>query len=348
MDGIKELILEMPDMQIATDTNTFEFKEFCGDLNSLDSIISTELYLEEVNDGNMTLKKAFQGTIKNTTNTTLDVAGAYGNIVSGNANVIKGFWDLFMRALNLGTRIIAFILKKISYIPRLILKVGNKVADLPSDIINKIQGNIKLYITVNDIKNLYNNHLLNELATFIGLSKRLAEGDTWGTFFHKRKKDSDGKRVNENDIKISKQMGAIYVKIKSLEFTQSTIYMNNEDARKQYFGTTSIIEFTDLNGKHHNSSYYEALIQLIDDIKEQEDNLKAVHAVISNKYSETQMNQEFSKLNTMSRQMITNGMQMVSKMLTVTGNIIRYIMIDMKTIETETDKMLKASGVNTK
>ena len=60
------------------------------------------------------------------------------------------------------------------------------------------------------------------------------------------------------------------------------------------------------------------------------------------------MNQEFSRLNTMSRQMITNGMQMVSKMLTVTGNIIRYVMIDMKTIENETNKMLKASGVNTK
>ena len=281
MDEIQKLILETIDMELATSIETNEFKEFCNDLDSLDSLISTDLYLEEVNDGKMTLRRAFKGTFKNTTNTTLDLVGAYGGIVDGNANAIKSFWDLFVKVLNLGIKVIVFILKKIAYIPNLIIDIVTKVSNLPKDITDKLDGNIKVYITTSDISELYNNHVLNKLTTFISMAKRLSQGTTWGTFFYKR--NSEDKIGKENDIKICRDMGAIYVQLKSLQFTQSTIYMKNKDAAKQYFGTSSVIEFTDISGKKHKSSYYEALVQLVEDIKSKESELKDIYDVISNK-----------------------------------------------------------------
>lgn len=343
--------LEYPDFDIAMDITLPGFREFCEAIDTLDKFeltIPIELYTEEVNSGSMTLRNAIKTATKNTTQTTLDVGGIYGNITDSEAGVIKGFWDLFMRALNLSIKIVSFVLDKLTYVPRLILNVSNKVADIPSDVKNKIAGNIKLYITCNDIQNLYNNQLLSQLSTFIGLSQRLSQGDTWGTFFNPRK-NGKKKIKGENDIKICKDMAVIYRQLSKLEFKPSTIYIGEtKDAVNQYFGTEKSISFTDLNGKHHTSNYYEAISQLVEDIKKHESQLKDVQQVISAKYSTTQMNSNFSRLNVTAREIITNGIQMTSKMLTITGNIVKYVMTDMKTIENATNTILKSSGINTK
>lgn len=340
--------LDEAEVFVASNIESKDFKEFCESLNELDSFTDISLYLEEVEDREMTIKNAFKGTLKNTADTTIDMGSAYGNVVSGNAKLIKSTWDLMMRAVGLFTRVIGFILSKISYIPRAILNVGNKVADLPSDIKNKIQGNIKLYITVNDIDNMYNKMIINEISTFISLSKRLSEGEFWGTTFNKRKSDNKIIKMGENDIKICKNMSEKYNKLKMIEFTQTTIQMNYDKSRETYFGSTSVINFTDLHGKKHNCSYYEALIQLIEDIKSLEGDLKAVRNSVSDKYTLTQMNQSFSNLNWNHQRQISSTIQMMSKIFTITGNIIRYILIDINTIEKEADVLLKASGVKLK
>lgn len=343
MDLIQQIILDTPDLNIM-DIDNWGFKEFCENLDILDQLSTSEVYIEEVTNNKATLMKPFKGTIKNTADTTIDLVSIYGGLMSGNASVIKGFWDLFMKLINLGLNVILFILGKITTIPILIMKVGDKVGSIPDNIANKIQGNIKVYITIPDIESLYNNQLLNKLTTFISLSRRLAEGDTWGTFFRKRK----GSKGNENDIKISKEMKAIYAHLKTLKFTQTTIFMSHTDAFKQYFGQEKSIHFVDLHGKKHNDTYYEALTQLVEDIKAHQDDLKVIQQSVSSKYTETYMNQEFSKLTATQRDIIVNSVQMISRMLKVTGDIVKYIIIDMQTIEKETSKILNAAGVKSK
>lgn len=341
--------LDEAEVFVASNIESNDFKEFCESLDELNSFTDISLYLEEVEDREMTIKNAFKGTLKNTADTTIDIGSAYGNVVSGNAKLIKSTWDLMMRAVGLFTRVIGFILSKISYIPKAILKVGNKIADLPSDIKNKIQGNIKLYITVNDIDNLYNKMVINEITTFISLSKRLSEGEFWGTTFNKRKsKNNSIIKMNENDIKICKNMHEKYNKLKMIEFNQTTIQMNYDKSRETYFGSSSVINFTDLHGKKHNCTYYEALIQLVEDIKSLEGDLKTVRDSVSDKYTLTQMNQSFSNLNWNHQRQISSTIQMMSKIFTITGNIIRYILIDINTIEKEADVLLKSSGVKLK
>lgn len=341
---MNSIILDSVDIILGSDTTSQSFKEFCDDLDELDKINDENFYIEAVQDNNVDLRHGLKAIRRNTRNTTLDVGAAYGNIVSGNAKLIKSVWDLTMRAINLSTRVIGFILRKLSLIPRVILDVGNKVADLPEDIRNKIRGNIQLYITVNDIQNLYNKQLLVKIDKFISLARRLSEGEVWGTAFKKRKTEGIIK-MKENDMAICRQMDEIYEQIKLLEFKPSTVEMKDQKSVEMYFGNKAVVAFKDLHAKSHNSTYYEALIQLMKDISEQKDTLEKIHGDIGAKYTQSQLNSSFSQLNFNAQNRVASTIQMMSKIVSVIGNIIRYITIDMKTLETATDTLLAKQGV---
>lgn len=332
---------------IGLDTSSHAFKEFCSDLDELGLITDCELYDEKVKSVDQSLRRFGKDVRRNTVSTTLDVGKAYGNIVDSNASVIKSIWDLMMRALHLSVRAISFVLRKISYIPYAIIRLGDKIADIPSDVRNKIRGNIKLYITVADIHSLYNNQLLVKLETLIALATRLSTGDMWGTFISRR--DSSQKIIfGENDMKTCKEMLKIYEQIKMLEFTPSTIEMKDEATVNVYFGTAQAVEFTDLHGKKHKSTYYEALTVLLDDIDKQKKNMETIQKSIGEKYTQTQANTNFSKLHYTQQALIKDTINMMSKSISVVGNIIRYVNIDIETLNNATDALLKKQGIKVK
>ena len=136
--------------------NSIEFYEFSNVLNELTLLTDNSIYIEAVSDTTPNLRKWGADTKKNTIDTTKDVVNAYGNIVNANANLIKASWDIVMRSFNLMTRAIGFIINKVSNIPRFILKVADRAADLPNEIRRKISGDITLYITAKDIETIYN------------------------------------------------------------------------------------------------------------------------------------------------------------------------------------------------
>lgn len=345
MDSIT---LDDIDVTIGSDTTSKEFLEFCSDLDELGVITDHELYFEKVEDKQLNLRNTLKAVNRNTKSTTVDVGAAYGNIVDGNSKLIKSVWDLTMRAINLSTRIIGFILGKLAHIPKAILIIGNKVGDIPSDIRNKIRGNIKLYITVNDIQNLYNKQLFKKVDTFMSLAVTLSQGETWGTFFNKRKSNGVLK-MKENDMKTCRAMDKLYEEIKLLEFQPSTIEMQHKDTVNMYFGDAKSVKFVDLHGATHDSTYYEALTILMKDIEGMQGSLKKIQSDIGSKYSETQMNSSFSKLDFNAQNRISSTIQMMAKIINVIGNIVRYVKIDMKSIESATETLLKKQGIaNTK
>lgn len=341
------ITLDDVEAAIGFDTSSLAFTEFCSDLDELNAITDCNMYIEKVTSHDQSLRHFGRSVRKNTINTTLDVGKAYGNIVDSNATVIKSVWDLMMRALHLVVRATSFILKKISYIPYAVIKLGDKVADIPSDIRNKIKGNIKLYITVSDISNLYNNNLLTKLETFLGLATRLSQGEMWGTFIARRESDKNIV-FGENDMKICKEMRKVYEQIKMLEFNPSTIEMKDEATVNVYFGASQAVEFTDLHGKRHKSTYYEALNVLLKDIDGQKNNMEKIQKSIGTKYTQTQANASFTKLHYTHQTLIRDSIQMVSKLIGIIGDIIRYINTDIETLNNATDALLKKAGVKVK
>lgn len=328
--------------EIVASTFGEHYKEFCGNIDNLDSIWDHN-FMEAVKDATPNLRGNINKIGKNTYDTTKDVIGAYNNVVDANASAIKNTWDLVMRAVNLMTRILGFVISKIGTIPKLILKLANAIGDIPNEVRNKIQGNIELYITVQDIEAIYNQNLIARLDQFISMGTKLSQGELWGTFFMRSAKIVNGKvYASQNDIKAAKQLRKIYEHIKNLEFTKSTIIMKDENARNMYFGSSKSISFTDLKGNKFSGTYFEALNKLVDDINSRKDELDQIHKLLGKKYDHTLMNQTFSKLNRSDRYYITDTIRMMSKVVTVVGNMTRYVMEDIKTINKATNKILKS------
>lgn len=322
-----------------------DFKEFCESIDQLETLVNPEMYLEAVEDATPNLRRTFKGVHKNTMDTTRDIYHAYGNVVDGNAKLIKSTWDLVMRSIQLITRIIGFILGKISAIPKGILKAAETIANIPETVLNKIKGNIQLYITADDLENLYNQTLIHRIDTFISTANSLSQGELWGTFLSRQAKVVGGKvYASQNDIKACKQLEKIYEHIKYLEFTPTNIEMKDIKARNMYFGNSKSVKFTDLKGVKFQGTYYEALIKLTKDIESRREDLKKVHEALGQKYNQTQLNQTFGKLSRGDQYRITDTIRMMSKVVSIVGNITKYIMIDMQTITKSTDKMLKKNS----
>lgn len=340
-----DLTMNLVDNIIAsTFTETKAFVEYCNDLDQLSLITDTEFHLESVEHKNTGIKRTASNIVKNTAKTTKDVGSIYGNVTNAGGSIIKGEWDIFAASLRLITKIISFLAKKISKIPKMIANLIDKIGEIPADIRNKIRGNIKLYITIHDIQDLYAQSLMNQLMTFITLSKTMSEGELWGTFFNKR---SNGGIINVgvNDIKISKEMKKIYNYISRLEFKQSVIEMKDASIVDAYFGSSKSVKFIDQNNKRVECTYYEALGRLIKDINDKKDELEAIRIKIGDKIATTQANQQFVQMGSNAQKHITESVQMVAKLIEILGNMVRYIAIDVKTIEDTTNKLLSKKKI---
>lgn len=325
-------------------TNTSEFIEFSNVMDELTYLTDMETYIESVKDETPDLKKFGRETKKNTIDTTKGIVNTYGKIVNANATLIKSSWDVVMRCLNLVVNATSFIITKISDIPKLMLKLGDKISNIPSDIMNKIKGNIKLYITAGDIENIYNKLLINRLVIYISLMSQLSQGEFWSTFMNKRQskdKESGHKIFGVNDMKLCKRMDEIYEHLRNTEFTATTIEMNDISVVKIYFGNEKSIKFTDNYGRRHECSYIKALNVLLKDLEAKKDDIKNIHTDIGDKLKRTEANQAFNHLHKHDQYRITSTLSQISKVTTIVGNMIKYILIDIDTLNKSLDKILQ-------
>lgn len=339
-----DLSMNLVDNIIAsTFIETTAFAEFCNDLDQLKIFTDTEFYLESVEHKNTGIKRSASNIINNTAKTTKDVGSIYGNVTNAGGSIMKGGWDVFAASLKLITKIISFLASKVSKIPKMVANLIDKIGEIPADIRNKIRGNIKLYITINDIQDLYSQSLMNQLMTFITLSKTMSEGELWGTFFNKR--SSNGIiNVGINDVKISKEMKKIYNYISRLEFKPSVIEMKDSSVVDAYFGNSKSVKFID-NKERIECTYYEAISKLIKDIQNKRDELEAIRIKISDKIATTHANQQYVQMGANAQRHITESVQMVAKLIEILGNMVRYIAIDIKTIEDTTNKLLSKKKI---
>lgn len=337
--------LNVVDEVMALAVGTDEFREFCDNLDMLDALYADDPFTEAVKDPSVERKKTGGKILKNTVKTTKDVASVYGSVTDAGGAILKTAWDIFFGALKLIIKIIAFVLNKIAIISKAIASVASKVAAIPGDIRNKIRGNIKLYITYDDVETLYNQSLLRNLDEFIVLAEQLSTGSTWSTFFNRRKiRDDDGNghefTINANDVGICKKMRGLYSHVKSIEFEETVVEMSKDEVRKIYFSGEKSLTFTDLRGNQHQGTYYDALSQLLTDLQKRSKGLGAIQKLLGQKYDESMMNKQFVSLPKPAQNLITETIQMVSKIVNIVGNIIKYVTQDLNTIQKSAEKIL--------
>lgn len=337
-----------PDITIGSEILGLElysksYNEFCESLDELGMLLDDEMYVEEVNDPKVKGKKERSRIIKNTVDTTKDVAEIYNDVTSANGNIIKATWDLVIKCVKICTSVISWMVNKLAMIPKFILNVINKAEQIPDDIRAKIRGDIRIYITVEDIKVLYNNSLLAYLEQFFSQLGILVKGDMWGTFFRRRGDNGvePGNLFSNNDLKTIKNMRSVYNNISRITFKPTTITMNSQKMIDLYFGKGKNITYTDLKGNTFSGTYLEALRQLSVTLQAKQTILKSLQKDLGDKFDRTTSNSEFGNLHPRDQKQIMESMQMISKVLTITGNLSRYIMEDVKTINTATNTLIK-------
>jgi hypothetical protein len=331
--------------------NTQEFKEFSEALEQMDIIYDASLYLEKADQG---VKRGLIGNVKKTVSRTVETTGdlynAYDDLSSGNSDLIYSMWSVIGRAINLTVKVISYLTRQVAKVPMFISKCLDKVQTIPASVRSKIHGNIELYICSADIAFLYNNGVMRNLDVFISEASLLSQGETWTRVFNgkgllqKAANKIAGGTPNENDIKLCKKMQSTYNRLKMATFKPTTVEMKDPKMVDMYFGAEKSIKFKDLKGQVHECTYYDALIQMMNDLNERKADLEKIQTAIGGKYNQSLMSNDFAKLSKGYQNLITDSINMVSKGVNFTGNIVKYVMADIKTINGATEKILKKAG----
>ncbi len=322
-----------------------EFYEFCNNLNKINKLLSTDLYLsEEVEKLDSKHNSTGKKIVNNTLKTTKDMAKIYGITTDIGGMSTKSIWDLMMKLLEIGSSTLLFITKKIVLIPNTITRILDMTSKIPSNVINKIRGNIKLYITIDDVQLLMDKFILEHMMNFISLANQLSKGELWTTMF--KHKEPDREQSEYNRVKSSSDMDTInkmkkeFSYFSMIRFNETVIDMNDPSNVEGYFGNGKII-YKDIYGVKHNNTYYTSLKELINMITARKGELDLLYSTIGDKIRITQSNQSFANLSQLQRDSVINSMQMISKTIEIIGNIIKYMMQDLNTIQKSTVQITK-------
>ena len=289
------------------------------------------------------LKKSIGMIVKNTKDTTKQVGGVYRAVTNLGGTGYKSLFDIVFAAVKLIVKISTFILKKIFEIPDSITKIINYISNIPENIKNKIKGNIYLYITAKDLSFFYND-AYPCIRNFLYDSTKLSEGDTWNTLMNSLKSRRKLMNIifNKSDLEHIRSMNKNYNTLKKIEFTKSLIDMGNISNVDIYFGTSKeVISFVDIHGNEHKTNYYNGLLSLVRELGEYKSTLEAIRNKIGRKIQDTENNNNFNELSQVTQRKITDTIIMTSKIINIIGNLIRYILIDMNTIEKNVIKLTK-------
>lgn len=346
--------------------NTKDFKEYCMELDQLEMIMNSSLYTEAVEPAKQKMRDRASTTFKNTKDSIKAVGTVYGNTTDAGGSILNVAWRAIVSALNIVSRILKWASKHISNVGMLVVKAIDGLVELPSNIKNKIKGNIKLYITADDIKNLFaktsstgDYSIVYRLNLIIRYMDKLSQGELWTTHFSSKKTISDFfKQFNDDfinkdtkyrtDIDLIKRINDQYKYIKGIKFNQSVIEMNDPKVVDIYFNSTPSIKFVDGHGKERTETYLGALKVLLDFIENNKTTIENLNKSLENKLEITKDNDEFMKMSKKYQQMVSEFFQTMAKVSEIVGNIIRYIMTDIKVIEKENNQIKAATTMEKK
>lgn len=344
------LSMELTGVEFSTYPTFEHFDVFQNNLMELQEYISEEFILEAMQDSKKTTWqkiKSINGPLKSTRDTTRDVVDSYDTLTDAGGTFLKSVWDLVVKAMNLSVRIARFILTNLSKIPKAIISVGKSFTEIPSEIKRKVRGDIKLYITVEDLNNLHK-IVIPQIDIFLKNAYEMSRGDVWGTFF-RRRAIGDGMITKliftENDMKYYRKMKNSYNRIKLIDFSKTLVKISDQNVIDIYFGDAESVQFNSADRGKVKSSYYDALVEVFTIFRDQQEYIKYLAQDFDMKTDASKMNQNFNKINESTRKTVIDAIQMNAKMINIIGNLLQYTITDMHTLKGVANKLLKAADV---
>ena len=325
-DLMNEFVLESFDV-----FESDAFKEFCYDISTLEKYReSTEWILEAVDDPKLRKGKFLHNTVSNTIEIGGKTAKAVGGVVDAKADVYHTAASIVLDICGSLVKLYKFIMGRLNDILEGSRRLAKRVAKIPADVAATIRGDIQLYITATDLQTMYNNLVINRVDTYISTLSLLTKGDTWGTIFKPNEVNKEIK-LNSDDIANCKKMKSLYMDLRKVTFTKSIVRMDNAINRTLYFSNEPQIAFKDLHGKEHKASYYDLLNQLMADIGNQRSNIETLQSAFGTKLSESQVSGQWAMMSAKDQETIMEAMRNTSQVTNLLANIIKYVVVDMKT-----------------
>lgn len=337
---MNDSILDFEIDPISEFTQAEDFMEFCSAVDSIRAYHeSMELYIEAVRDPKITDRGVAAANTK-------ELAGFTGQAVAGVVDAKASLYNTAAKAalklLGKGVLIFKWMLGNAIRMINNISDLGSKIGNIPESVFTKIRGDIQLYITAGDLEVIYNDSVINRIDTFITTMDLFTKGDTWGQLFKKIVRQDDYK-LSKEEINCCKNLKKIYQELNNIKFNPTTINMKDEKAKKMYFSKDGNISFTDLHGKHHNDNYYDTLKVLIQDLTSRKKELEDLQSAFGEKMDRAHMEQTWAKLSGPDQATVSAALKHSSGVIMVIGEMLKYVSIDIKTLDTTVDKILKST-----
>lgn len=339
MDFMLNLELSIIDMD---DT----YDKFCESLDELNLLYEQEdFYIEAIEDENKTFMdriKGVKGPLHDTRKSTKDVLKAYNDVTTSSGNLMKTLWNIMMKGFHLAVKVLVYIINTVAKIPDFINNLLKNIISIPEEVRRKIRGDIKLYIPLQDLE-LFQKKIFPHIIRFSNAANEIRKGNMFGTFFNRRNQGDSGiKKIlfTENDIKYARIMLDAFNKMKNIRFSKTNIEINNPAIMKLYFGGENSYEYVNREGKKVKGNYYSALIDIFEHIREYDFLFKELKEDLSMKFDETITNRKIEGLSDNNKNLIKDTMEIMVKFINMMGNLIRYIVADMKTLDGCVNKIL--------
>lgn len=303
-----------------------EFVEIWHMTESVHNMLKDELILtEEVHSSHIGLRKDASKIIHNTVDTTRSANKIAGEVSDAEAGVFKATYDLVAKVAGLAGKFIGWILKWVEKIPTLVIKIIDKITGIPANIRMKIRGDIKLYITVNDLQEIYNQTngytLIRNIEEYIANGSKLVSLEGF-------------------DKSLEKTMAKLTAKIKGVTFSQTMIDLSKEENRNIYLGGQPACT---IDGEE--ITYKEALIHFDNDIKGMKKSLEDIKSEYAKKVSNPDARVEISNMSAGKQALVNTVSETNIMVLTFITDMLKYIMADMSAIDKAFQKIEKNGGL---
>lgn len=326
---------------IDTGLDSESFTELAMSINALEAYReSTTWLIEAVNDPVVNRKGSFRKAAENTKDIADKSGKVLGAVVDAKAGVYHAEANLILKIAGHIAKIIKFMAGKVEKLVNSISNLGSKITSIPENIRNQIKGSINIYITVGDIQMIYNTSIINKIDSFVSQFDVLTSGDAWSTFFSFRNTEIDGLKFSTNDIKICKQLHKTAIDMKNVTFDLTVVPMDDPKNRAAYFSAEKLIHFTDLHGVNHDCCYHEALMVLVSDLCARKKAIEDLQKAFGEKMNKTELNQSWAMLGRHNQETITGAMNDAATVLSIVGNLCKYIYEDISTLNKSAEKIM--------
>jgi hypothetical protein len=295
-----------------------------------DALMDRELYFDEVvRDASRSIDNTVNKIVRNTIDTTRDVGDAYDKVTDAGGNILKAGWDLAMKLIHLALKAISFVSGIISKIPDVINSLGRKIKNLGSRTINRINGNISLYITMDDIKYINEHYIFQTMNEIISSGVAVSNDDIWDTLA-KRKNDGKRKNASKSMIKYCTQIIKGRLKIDGMRFAVSTVDLSNTAMKNMYFGTTD----------DGGNTYLSEMRKLIDAVNGNKAEMKRLGELFQTKYEHAIASGAFANYNLKEQKLIQRAISDLAKTAVDVSRIVQHANKDITTINKAVSKII--------